>query len=68
MNFQLGRQGQVHVVRITLVGQDKVLQLLFYLDPWLVRQRCPDVVSLGDDRLVWLEHDFGQTGPFVGRK
>ncbi len=46
------------LVLLAVVGEDEVLELHLDLHPLLVRQRRPDVVHLGDRRLVRLQDDL----------
>ena len=55
----MGERGYVDVVLLAVVGQDEVLELDFDFDPLLVGQRGPNVVSLGDCRLVRFQYHLG---------
>ena len=50
---------RLSLVLLAVVGENQILQLDLDLDPLLVGQRRPDMVRLGDGRLVGLEHHLG---------
>ena len=50
---------QYSLVLFAVVSQDEIFQLNLRFDPFLVRQRRPDMVGLGNSRLIRLEDDFG---------
>lgn len=54
-----GRASRNLLVLFAVVGQDEILELHLHLDPLLVGERGPDVVGLGDGRLVGLQDHFG---------
>ena len=47
------------LVFLAVVGHDEILELVLDLHPLLVRQTGPDVVGLGDGRLVRLQNHLG---------
>ena len=58
-DLALGQTRHVDVVLFAVVGQDEILQGHLDLDPLVVREAGPDVVRLGDGRLVRLQDDLG---------
>ena len=44
------------LVLLAIVGKDEVLQRHLYSNPLLVSERGPDVMSLSDRCLVWLQN------------
>ena len=47
------------LVLLAVVSQDEILELHLYLHPLLVTERGPDVVSLCDGGLIWLQENLG---------
>mmetsp|Transcript_63487 Transcript_63487/g.174936 ORF Transcript_63487/g.174936 Transcript_63487/m.174936 type:complete len:276 (-) Transcript_63487:4603-5430(-) len=58
-HFGLCERSHVHVVLLSVVGEDQVLERNLHLDPLFVGQRWPDVVRLGHHRLIRPQDHLG---------
>ena len=57
-DFRLREGGHIHVVLLSIVGQNHILEGELNLDPFFISQGWPNVMRLRDCRLIGLEDDF----------
>ena len=55
-NLTLNERSDVDVVLLAVIGEDQILERKFHFDPFVVRQRRPDVMSFRDRRFLRFEN------------
>ena len=66
-NVTLSERSDVDVVLLAEIGQDQIVERKFHFDPFVVRQRRPDVMNFRDRRFVRFENQ-NQTREGGGRR
>lgn len=57
-DLRLGEACNIHVVFLSVVCQNKILQLYLDLDPLLIGQSRPNMMWLSDDRSIGCQDNF----------